>query len=278
MKGQIIKILSNLYFVNSNNEVYECHSRGKFRKDKITPVVGDNVIFDCENKYILEILPRKNILVRPPVANISQGIIVTSVKHPDFSSNLLDKLISMLEYHNIKPILCFSKWDLLDQDESKNMEKIVNYYNSIGYTTVINTELDKIKSMLTGNTSVFTGQTGAGKSTLMNSLDPTLNLETDEISEALGRGKHTTRHVELIEMYGGKVLDTPGFSSLSFDDLDKEDIRDTFIEFKNYPCPYKDCMHINEHECEVKKNVNNGNIMESRYINYQKFIQNKGRY
>lgn len=278
MKGQIIKILSNLYFVNANNEVYECHSRGKFRKDKITPVVGDNVIFDCENKYILEILPRKNILVRPPVANISQGIIVTSVKHPDFSSNLLDKLISMLEYHNIKPILCFSKWDLLDQDESKNMEKIVNYYNSIGYTTVINTELDKIKGMLTGNTSVFTGQTGAGKSTLMNSLDPTLNLETDEISEALGRGKHTTRHVELIEMYGGKVLDTPGFSSLSFDDLDKEDIRDTFIEFKNYPCLYKDCMHINEHECEVKKNVNNGNIMESRYINYQKFIQNKGRY
>lgn len=278
MEGQIIKILSNLYFVNANNEVYECHSRGKFRKDKITPVVGDNVIFDCENKYILEILPRKNILVRPPVANISQGIIVTSVKHPDFSSNLLDKLISMLEYHNIKPILCFSKWDLLDQDESKNMEKIVNYYNSIGYTTVINTELDKIKSMLTGNTSVFTGQTGAGKSTLMNSLDPTLNLETDEISEALGRGKHTTRHVELIEMYGGKVLDTPGFSSLSFDDLDKEDIRDTFIEFKNYPCLYKDCMHINEHECEVKKNVNNGNIMESRYINYQKFIQNKGRY
>lgn len=278
MKGQIIKILSNLYFVNANNEVYECHSRGKFRKDKITPVVGDNVIFDCENKYILEILPRKNILVRPPVANISQGIIVTSVKHPDFSSNLLDKLISMLEYHNIKPILCFSKWDLLDQDESKNMEKIVNYYNSIGYTTVINTELDKIKSMLTGNTSVFTGQTGAGKSTLMNLLDPTLNLETDEISEALGRGKHTTRHVELIEMYRGKVLDTPGFSSLSFDDLDKEDIRDTFIEFKNYPCLYKDCMHINEHECEVKKNVNNGNIMESRYINYQKFIQNKGRY
>lgn len=278
MEGQIIKILSNLYFVNANNEVYECHSRGKFRKDRITPVVGDNVIFDCENKYILEILPRKNILVRPPVANISQGIIVTSVKHPDFSSNLLDKLISMLEYNNIKPILCFSKWDLLDQDESKNMEKIVNYYNSIGYTTVINTELDKIKSMLTGNTSVFTGQTGAGKSTLMNSLDPTLNLETDEISEALGRGKHTTRHVELIEMYGGKVLDTPGFSSLSFDDLDKEDIRDTFIEFKNYPCPYKDCMHINEHECEVKKNVNSGNIMESRYINYQKFIQNKGRY
>ena len=205
-----------------------------------------------------------------------KSIFATST--PDFSSNLLDKLISMLEYHNIKPILCFSKWDLLDQDESKNMEKIVNYYNSIGYTTVINTELDKIKSMLTGNTSVFTGQTGAGKSTLMNSLDPTLNLETDEISEALGRGKHTTRHVELIEMYGGKVLDTPGFSSLSFDDLDKEDIRDTFIEFKNYPCLYKECMHINGYECEVKKNVNNGNIMESRYINYQKFIQNKGRY
>lgn len=275
MKGQIIKILSNLYFVNNGNQVYECHSRGKFRNDKITPVVGDYVIFDSENNYILEILPRKNYLIRPLVSNIDQGIIVTSVKHPDFSSNLLDKLITVMEHHSIKPILCFSKWDLLSEEETIAMENICAYYQKIGYLVVKNTELDKIKELLKDKTTVFTGQTGAGKSTLMNHLDSSLHLETGEISEALGRGKHTTRHVELIEMYGGKVLDTPGFSSIDFSDLTKEEIRDTFIEFDNYLCPFRDCMHINEKECEVKRNVENGNILASRYENYQKFLNPK---
>ena len=275
MKGQIIKILSNLYFVNNGNQIYECHSRGKFRNDKITPVVGDYVIFDSENNYILEILPRKNYLIRPLVSNVDQGIILTSVKHPDFSSNLLDKLITVMEHHHIKPILCFSKWDLLSEEETKSMEQICNYYQKIGYTVVKNTELDNIKALLKDKTTVFTGQTGAGKSTLMNRLDSSLNLETGEISEALGRGKHTTRHVELIEMYGGKVLDTPGFSSIDFSDLSKEEIRDTFIEFDDYLCPFRDCMHINEKECEVKRNVENGNILASRYENYQKFLNPK---
>ena len=275
MKGQIIKILSNLYFVNNGNQVYECHSRGKFRNDKITPVVGDYVIFDSENNYILEILPRKNYLIRPLVSNIDQGIIVTSVKHPDFSSNLLDKLITVMEHHSIKPILCFSKWDLLSEEETIAMENICAYYQKIGYLVVKNTELDNIKELLKDKTTVFTGQTGAGKSTLMNHLDSSLHLETGEISEALGRGKHTTRHVELIEMYGGKVLDTPGFSSIDFSDLTKEEIRDTFIEFDDYLCPFRDCMHINEKECEVKRNVENGNILASRYENYQKFLNPK---
>lgn len=272
MKGQIVKILSNLYSVNSNNKLYECHSRGKFRKDNIKPVVGDYVVFDDKNNYILDILPRKNILIRPPVANIDQAIIVTSVKHPDFSSNLLDKLITLMEYNQINVILCFSKWDLLDEEETSEMINIVNYYNSIGYTTVKNTDIDKIKSLLKNKTSVFTGQTGAGKSTLMNKLDNNLRLETGEISESLGRGKHTTRHVELIEMFGGKVLDTPGFSALSFDDLNKNEIKNTFVEFGKYPCLYHDCMHTNESECKVKENVNNGNILKSRYDNYIKFI------
>ena len=275
MEGQIIKILSNLYFVNNGNQIYECHSRGKFRNDKITPVVGDYVIFDSENNYILEILPRKNYLIRPLVSNIDQGIILTSVKHPDFSSNLLDKLITVMEHHHIKPILCFSKWDLLSEEETKSMEQICNYYQKIGYTVVKNTELDNIKALLKDKTTVFTGQTGAGKSTLMNRLDSSLNLETGEISEALGRGKHTTRHVELIEMYGGKVLDTPGFPSIDFSNLSKEEIRDTFIEFDDYLCPFRDCMHINEKECEVKRNVENGNILASRYENYQKFLNPK---
>ena len=275
MKGQIVKILSNLYFVNDGSKVHECHSRGKFRNDKITPVVGDYVVFDDENNYILEILPRKNYLIRPLVSNIDQGIIVTSVKHPDFSSNLLDKLITVMEHNDIEPILCFSKWDLLTEDETDKIENICSYYEKIGYVTVKNTELDRIKDLLKDKTSVFTGQTGAGKSTLMNHLDSNLNLETGEISLALGRGRHTTRHVELIEMYGGKVLDTPGFSSIDFSNLTKEEIKNTFIEFDNYLCPFRDCMHINEKECEVKRNVENGNILASRYENYQKFLNPK---
>jgi len=273
MKGQIVKILSNLYFVNSGNKVYECHSRGKFRNQKITPVVGDYVIFDEENNYILEILPRKNELVRPLVSNIDQALIVTSVKKPDFSTNLLDKLLTTLEYYEITPIICITKWDLLNKNEKKELNRIIKYYKKIGYKVLKNTNLFRIKRLFRNKTTVFTGQTGAGKSTLINKLDKKLNLETGEISEALGRGKHTTRHVELIEMYKGKVLDTPGFSSIDFNNMTNEDIRDTFIEFRKDPCPYKDCMHLNEKECHVKKSVKEGKILKSRYENYQKFIQ-----
>lgn len=273
MKGQIIKILSNLYFVNSGKKIYECHSRGKFRNQNITPVVGDYVIFDEKNQYILEVLPRKNSLIRPLVSNIDQGLIVTSVKKPDFSTNLLDKLLTTMEFHDITPIICLTKWDLLSKNEKKELNKIIKYYKKIGYKVLKNSNLFRIKLLFKDKTTVFTGQTGAGKSTLINRLNKNLNLETGEISEALGRGKHTTRHVELIEMYKGKVLDTPGFSSIDFNDMSNEDIRDTFVEFSLNPCPYKDCMHLNEKECHVKKNVENGKILASRYENYQKFLK-----
>lgn len=275
MKGQIIKILSNLYFVNSEGKIYECHSRGKFRNDKITPTVGDYVVFDDKNNYILEILPRKNFLIRPLVSNIDQAFIVTSCKSPDFSANLLDKLLVILEYNSIDPIICFTKMDLLTEDEKQKLEKIMNYYESIGYKIVFNNNLDEIKKLFKNKTTVFTGQTGAGKSTLLNRLDINLNLETGEISKALGRGKHTTRHVELIELYDGKVLDTPGFSSIDFRNLTNKDIRDSFIEFIKFPCLYHDCMHIKEGECRVKQAVNEGKILSSRYENYQKFIERK---
>lgn len=275
MEGQIVKILSNLYFVNSEGKVYECHSRGKFRNDKITPTVGDYVKFDEKNNYILEILPRKNTLERPLVSNIDQAFIVTSCKSPDFSANLLDKLLVVLEYHNIKPVICLTKKDLLTHTEKKEIKQIKKYYEKIGYTVLWNTNLFRIKRLFKNKTTVFTGQTGAGKSSLLNKLNKNLKLETGEISKALGRGKHTTRHVELIELLHGKVLDTPGFSAIDFSDMDRESIRDSFIEFSNYDCPYQDCMHLKEKECKVKEAVKRGNILLSRYENYQNFVTRK---
>ena len=276
MEGQIVKILSNLYTVSDRyGNRYDCHVRGKFRNDKITPTVGDYVKFDEKNNYILEILPRENTLERPLVSNIDLCIIVTSCKNPDFSSNLLDKLIVVLEYHNIEPVICLTKLDLLNSEERKEIDEIRKYYQYIGYTVLDNTEIDKIKTLLLRKTVVLTGQTGAGKSSLINRLDPNLKLETGEISKALGRGKHTTRHVELIDLYGGKILDTPGFSSVDLKELTNEDIKNSFVEFVEYPCPFRDCMHINEKECAVKKAVEEKEILPSRYENYKKFIDRR---
>jgi len=272
MEGQIVKILSNLYFVNANGNTYECHSRGKFRKDNITPVVGDYVIFDADNKYILDIKPRKNNLVRPLVANVDRAFIITSVKSPDFSTNLLDKLLIVIENNDIEPVICLTKMDLLDKNEKQEIKEYIKYYKKIGYKILTNNNLFRIKRMFKNKTTVFTGQTGAGKSTLLNKIDKNLNLETGEISRALGRGKHTTRHVELIELYKGKVLDTPGFSMIDLSDYSKKEIRDSFVEFRQIDCPFKDCFHINEKECLVKKKVKDGNILKSRYENYLKFL------
>lgn len=275
MQGIIIKIISNDYTILSEKNIYVCKARGKFRKEKITPLVGDYCVFDSEKKYITEILKRKNELVRPPVSNIDQAFIITSVKEPDFSSNLLDKLLCIIEYNNIKPIICFTKLDLLTPEETKNITEVINYYKKIGYDVYLNTEIDKIKKLFKNKKTVFTGQSGAGKSTLLNKINPNLNLKTDEISLALGRGKHTTRHVELLDIYDGLIADTPGFSSLDFIGMTNSDIRDNFIEFNIYrdKCEYKDCMHIKETKCEIKKELGNGNIMKSRYENYLKFLK-----
>ena len=275
MQGIIIKNISNDYTILSGKEKYICKARGKFRKEKIIPLVGDNCIFDPEKKYIIEILPRKTELVRPPISNIDQAIIITSAKEPDFSSNLLDKLLCIIEFNNIKPIICFTKLDLLNKTEIIEIDKIIEYYKKIGYQVYKNTEIEKINKIFKNKISVFTGQSGAGKSTLLNKLNPKLNLKTNEISIALGRGKHTTRHVELIELFDGYIADTPGFSSLNFIDMKNEDIRDNFIEFNNYreKCEYKDCMHISEKKCEIKKQLEEKNILESRYENYLKFLK-----
>ena len=274
MQGKIIKVLSNDYTVSSNGNLYVCKSRGKFRNMAITPVVGDEVIFDESKNYIMEVLNRKNSLVRPPVSNIDLCVVVTSVKDPLFSSNLLDKLLAIIEFNNIKPVICFTKLDLLNDDELANMNHVFNYYKSIGYEVYNNQELDSFKSIFKDKIVVFTGQSGAGKSSLLNKLDCNLNLKTDEISYALNRGKHTTRHVELIPLLSGYGADTPGFSAVDFNDMSNSDIRDNFIEFNDYKegCRYRDCMHDLEDECEIKRRVSSGDILSSRYENYIKFI------
>lgn len=277
MQGIIIKQISNDYTVELNNkEKIVCKARGKFRKMHITPLVGDIVIIDYQNRYILEVLKRKNELIRPSVANVDQAVIITSVHIPNFSSNLLDKLLVTIEYNNILPIICFTKLDLIDGKTRLEIDEYIKYYRKIGYQVYLNTD-EELKSIFKNKVTVFAGQSGAGKSTLLNRLDSNLKLDTGEVSVALGRGKHTTRHVELIPLLDGLVADTPGFSSLTFDGMTKEDIRDNFIEFNKYRdlCEYKDCMHNNETICSIKEKVSNGEIIQSRYDNYIKFINEK---
>jgi len=274
MVGKIIKQISNDYTVKVDNELYVCKARGKFRNIGVTPLVGDNVVIDENNNYILEILDRKNELDRPSVSNIDQVVIVTSVKIPDFSSNLLDKLLTIIEFNNIKPVICFTKLDLLNEIELEEIEEIMDYYRKIGYEVYSNTD-SKLKEIFKDKITVFAGQSGAGKSSLLNRLDNSLNLEIGEVSIALGRGRHTTRHTELIEVLGGLIADTPGFSSIDFRDMKKSDIRDNFIEFNQYreSCEYKDCMHINELKCAIKEKVEKNIIKKSRYENYLKFVE-----
>lgn len=273
MQGQIIKITSDLHIVKYNNETYPCKCRGIFRKEHITPLVGDYVLFSKEKKLIEKILPRKNEFQRPKVSNIDQAFIVTSLVNPDFSLNLLDKLLVLMEIHHVKPIITITKEDLVSNEVLEQINKILDYYRKIGYTVVSNKDISTIKSLIANKTCVFTGQTGAGKSSLLNKLNKDWNLETGEVSLALGRGKHTTRVVELFDFLNGKVLDTPGFSALDFYNNTKDEIKNAFIEFNDYNCPFSDCNHINEKECLVKEAVCTNNILRSRYDNYLSFIK-----
>lgn len=277
MEGIIIKNQSNDYTVRTKKGIYVCKPRGKFRQVGITPLVGDTVKIDDINKYLLEILPRKNSLIRPSIANVDICIIATSVKEPNFDSNLLDKLLTIISYNNITPIICLTKTDLLNDKELNEIKTIISYYEEIGYEVVENNDIKKLKKIIEGKTVVLAGQSGAGKSSILNRLDKNLDLQTNEISKALGRGKHTTRCVTLYEIEGGLVADTPGFSSVDFRGMNKIDIRDNMKEmFDNLEkCKYRDCMHIKEDDCEVKRLVIEEKILQSRYENYKSFIGGK---
>ena len=275
MQGKIIKQISNDYTVRCSEGDFVCKARGKFRNLGLSPIVGDEVIFDLEDKYILDILPRRNEFHRPVIANVDVMFIITSLKRPDFSSNLLDKFLVICEYNRVKPVIIFTKADLLSDLEMEKIKPIIDYYDKIGYEVYMNDDIAAIKKVFAGKVCAFTGQSGAGKSTLLNRISPNLKLKTGEISLALNRGKHTTRHTELIELCDGMVADTPGFSALEFTGMSKADIRDNFIEFNLYRdgCQFRDCFHIHEKKCLVKEKVLDGTILKSRYDNYVNFLK-----
>ncbi len=273
MVGKIIKNISNLYTVLYDNQKIVCKPRGLFRKEKTILLVGDLVEFDIDKKIITKILPRKNELSRPSVANIDYTLIVTSLKQPDFSLLLLDKQIAYSLINNIKPIICFTKIDLITKEELNNLKQIRKYYEKYQIKTFDNQNLDSLISFLQNKVVVLTGQSGAGKSTLLNKLNHTLNLKTNEISLALNRGKHTTRHTEFYMINDIWFCDTPGFSSLDLSIYSKEDIKNSFIEALNYECKFNDCFHHKEIGCMVKEAVLDGEILKSRYENYLEFLK-----
>lgn len=279
VKGQIRKALSGFYYVVAEDTTYQTRGRGNFRKRKLTPLVGDWVEFESSNLtdgYILDLLPRKNELVRPPVANVDLGIVVISMVEPAFSYNLLDRFLVNLEYKEIEPVIYLSKLDLLQ--DTQQLVHVKAVYEKIGYK-VIASENEKVniaalKKLFKDKLSVFMGQSGAGKSTLLNKIRPDLKLATAAISDYLGRGKHTTRHVELLPIDGGLVADTPGFSSLEFQDITAYELPRMFPEFVAAApfCKFRECQHVNEPGCEVKHRVEQGEIASVRYDNYLQFL------
>lgn len=281
--GRIIKALSGFYYVEYNNEIIQCRGRGVFRKRKITPLVGDEVTFEFDKKeegYILDIDNRKNELRRPPIANVDQAIIVTSVKEPDLSLNLIDKFLVLVEAKQIEPILFITKMDLLSDDEKQECFKKLDYYKKIGCQVLYLSKHDQnlreqLLPILNHKVSVFAGQSGVGKTTLLNKLIPSLDLETGQISSSLGRGKHTTRHVELIPFEDGLIADTPGFSAIDFSEIELEELPDCFSEFRErrHLCKFRGCHHINEPTCAIKAALQNGEIIEERYENYLQFYE-----
>lgn len=276
-QGIIQQSLSGFYDILTDGEIHRTRARGNFRARKIKPIVGDQVEF--ENGYLLRVLPRKNELVRPPVANVDIAVVVTAAKKPTFSTNLLDRQLIALEAQKIIPVIYFSKTDLLDDDEYTRLGEIVAGYRKIGYQVFFSRksfaedQLHQLKELLKGQIVTMMGQTGAGKSTLLNHLAPGLDLATGEISTALKRGRHTTRKVSLLNVAGAWIADTPGFSSYETFDMTVEELPKFFPEMKELApnCKFRGCLHLKEPQCAVKDAVKNGIIMKSRYDDYVQF-------
>lgn len=285
MKGQIIKIHSDFYYVDINSDIYECKIREILKKQKEKILVGDFV--ECEEMnldkhtaVIKSVLPRKNFLTRPSVANVEQVVIISSIKEPDLDFEQLNRYICLAKYHNIRTKLCFNKNDLSEDDSV--IEKIFGIYEPLGFEIVFTSALEKLGiedfiELLGHKTTVFCGNSGVGKSSLINSICPGLNIKTKSVSERTERGTHTTRHCEIIEIKHGKknikIIDTPGFSNVKFDFLMPNDVDALFDEIKKYKgkCKFKDCLHIQEDGCAVLENIDEIDL--SRYQSYLSFVE-----
>jgi len=288
--GRIIKSISGFYdvFDDESEELIRTRARGNFRKRGIKPLVGDKVKFDATGDlgYILEILPRENSLVRPPISNVDQAIVVTSAAEPNFSSNLLDKILLNIEHNGIQPLIYLTKSDLLSVDKYEELKQTIDGYREADYQvfddqdSYNDAQVAKLEATFANKITVFTGQSGAGKSTLLNHIDKELGLATAAISQTLNRGKHTTRQVSLFNIADGLVADTPGFSSIDLMEITPEELPTLFPEFLQYSpeCQFRGCRHVNEPGCEVKQALADGKIMKSRYDNYLYFLNEINSY
>lgn len=284
MQGKIIKGIAGFYYVHIEGRgVYECKARGIFRKDHVKPLVGDNVLTDILDEgerlgNIREILPRRSALVRPAVANVDQALILFAIVKPDPNLNLLDRLLIRMEQQHLPVIICFNKQDIASGEEKEALQQA---YGTCGcrvlFISVLEEEgLEEVKKLLNGRTTTVTGPSGVGKSSLINKLAPQANMETGDISAKIERGRHTTRHSEIIALGEGTyIVDTPGFTSLDISEITKEELGFYYPEFVQYEpyCKFSGCAHISEPACSVKEAVEEGKISRVRYDNYRILYQ-----
>ena len=279
MQGKIVKGISGFYYVHVvGTGIYECKAKGAFRNQKIKPLVGDNVeivVVDEENKKgnVEAILPRKNELIRPAVSNIDMALVIFAAAKPDPNFNLLDRFLCMMEYQKVPVTICFNKCDLIDEVQQKELE---NIYRPAGYEVIFTSakagiHLDVLQGMLQGKTTTVAGPSGVGKSSLINQLQDEICMETGQISQKIERGKHTTRHSEIIPLGDDSyIVDTPGFSSMDMPGFEKEDLWTCYPEFVPHEpyCQFQGCSHISEPRCGVKDALEEGHISRVRYDNY----------
>jgi ribosome biogenesis GTPase len=279
MVGTIIKGIGGFYYIKTNEGVIECKARGKFRFNDLKPMVGDKVEITIEKgKGVIEkIFDRSSELIRPTVANVSQAFVVFAIKNPDINFDLLNRFLVLCEFNDIHAVICLNKVDLCSEEEKEIIRKKIN---DIGYEVLfINAKaangIKALEERLKDNVTVLCGPSGAGKSTLLNALSGRDHMETGVVSEKIGRGKHTTRHSELIESGGGFLVDTPGFSTLDMDFIEKDDLKYCFPEFTDYnnSCRFRGCNHYKEPNCAVKEAVEDGKINYQRYEFYIKTLQ-----